>query len=126
MRIATLCRWAARLTATTVTALFITFLVGEGSPDLRELTDSELLAFAAVLLMVLGTLAGWLRDLLGAALILAGYGAFAAIEHGWPPLPFALYLAAGVLLLTSWLLRRVVRRRRPEQPAATPAPAPGA
>lgn len=121
MKLATLCRWTARLAATAITALFVVFLVGEGTPDLRELTDQELLGFGAVLIMVLGTLAGWVRDLPGALLILAGYAAFAAVENGWPPLPFVLYLAAGILLLLSRLLRLI-----PPRPAAAPAgPSPG-
>jgi hypothetical protein len=126
MKIATFCRWTGRLTATAVTALFITFLVGEGTPDLRELTDYELLGFGAVLLMVLGTLAGWVRDLHGALLILAGYAAFAAIENGWPPLPFAAYLAAGILLLISRALRLFHRGGKTAPPATEPAPLPPA
>jgi len=125
MKLATLCRWTARLAATAVTALFITFVVGEGRPDLRELTDQELLGFGAVFLMVLGTLAGWVRDLPGALLILAGYGAFAAIEGGWPPLPFAVYFGAGILFLLSRVLRLFRRRQRPAE-AAAPSPVPPA
>jgi len=113
MKLATFCRWTARLAATAVTALFIAFLIGEGTPNLRELTDRELLGFGALFLMVIGTLAGWVRDLPGALLILAGYGAFAAVENGWPPLPFAVYLAAGLLFLASLVLRLFRRRTSP-------------
>lgn len=112
MKLATLCRWTARLAATAVAALFVAFLVGEGQPDLRELTDRELLGLLAVFLMLAGTLAGWIRDLPGAILILAGYGAFAALEKGWPPAPFAPWLAAGVLFLLSLVLRRLGGRAR--------------
>lgn len=124
MKLATLCRWTARLAATAVTALFITFVVGEGRPDLRELSDPELLGFVAVFLMILGTLAGWVRDLPGALLILAGYGAFAAIEHGWPPPAFAPWLIAGLLFLASRLLRLVRRGARTASGPVRPAVAP--
>jgi hypothetical protein len=127
MRLATICRWTARLAATAIAALFIAFLVGEGTPDLRDLTDQELLAFGAVFLMVLGTLFGWLRDLPAALLIFAGYGAFAAIEHGWPPAPFAVWPAAGLLFLLSRVLRLFGRKPAPAEAApakAAPGPAP--
>lgn len=126
---ATLARWLARLAATAITALFITFLVREGAGDPRELTDQEIGGFGALLVMVIGTLVAWRRDLTGALLILAGYAAFAWLERGWPPLPFALYPAAATLLLLSALLRWLRRRReRSAQPPlvtgrpATPAP----
>jgi len=124
MKLATICRWSGRLAATAISALFVAFLVGEGTPDFRELTDRELLGLAAVLLMMVGTLAGWVRDLTGALLILAGYAAFAAIEKGWPPLPFAVYLAAGSLLLLSRALRLI--GRRPSDPSREPADMPPA
>lgn len=123
MKLAAFCRWTGRLAATAIAALFIAFLVGEGTPDVRDLTDRELLAFGAVFLMLLGTLAGWARDLPGALLLLGGYGAFAAVERGWPPLPFAIFGAAGVLLLLSRILRllRPATATTDEPPAPPPA-----
>lgn len=129
---AALARWLARLAATAMTALFITFLVREGAGDPRELTDQEIGEFGALLVMVIGTLIAWRRDLIGALVILAGYGAFAWLEHGWPPLPFAVYPAAAALLLLSALLRWLRRRQAPgsaspaDQPSPAPRPAPPA
>jgi hypothetical protein len=126
MKLATFCRWTARMAATAVSALFITFLIGEGKPDLRELTDQELLGFGAVFLMVLGALVGWIRDLPAALLLLAGYAAFAAVENGWPPLPFAAFPVAALLFLLSRLLRLLDRRRPAAQSAPEPSPLPPA
>lgn len=120
-----LARWLGRLAATAMTALFITFLVREGVGDLRELTDQELGEFGAVFVMVVGTLVAWRRDLAGALLLLAGYGAFAWLERGWPPLPFAAYPLAAALLLLSAALRWY-RRRHPATPAGDPAADAGA
>ena len=120
MKTAFLARWLARLAATAITGLFIAFLVGDGAPDPRQLSDAELAGFGAVLFMVAGTLVAWRRDLPGALLILAGYGAFAFIDKGWPPLPFLVYPVAAALLLLSAGLRWLSRRRHPE---ATAAPA---
>jgi hypothetical protein len=121
MKVATLCRWTGRLAATAITGLLIAFLVGEGTPEVRELSDSELLGFGALFLMVLGTLVGWVRDLAGGLLLLAGYGAFALVEHGWPPLPFAVFFAAGLLLTASGILRRFRPASKPAATAPDPA-----
>lgn len=122
---AALTRWLARLAATALTALFITFLVKEGVGDLRELTDQEIGEFGAVLIMVIGTLVAWRRDLLGAVLLVAGYAAFAWLERGWPPFPFAVYPVAAGLLLISAVLRRLRRAPPGTSTAADPtAPAP--
>ena len=125
---AALTRWLARLAATALTALFLTFLVREGVGDLRELTDQEIGEFGAVLVMVVGTVLAWRRDLVGAALMVAGYLVFAWLEGGWPPFPFAVYPVAAGLLLVSAVLRRL---RRAAPPTAAPAsdaagPAPAA
>lgn len=129
MKTAFVARWLARLAATAITALFITFLVGEGTPDLRDLTDQELAGFGALFLMIIGTLVAWRRDLLGALVLIAGYAAFALIEGGWPPVPFLVYPLAALLLLLSALIRWIRRRRQPPAASDTeplPGPAPAA
>lgn len=124
MKTAFIARWLGRLAATAITALFITFLVGEGTPDPRALTDQEIAGFGAIFLMVVGTLVAWRRDLLGALILLGGYAAFALIENGWPPIPFLLYPLAASLLLLSALIRFIRQRRRPPA-AADSSPLPG-
>lgn len=129
MKIAALARWSARLAATAVTGLFITFLVGEGTPDPRALTDQEIAMFGALLVMIIGTLIAWRRDFTGALILLAGFAGFAWLEQGWPPAAFLVYPAAAALLLLSGLLRFIHLRRHPadaptaSSPPPTPRPA---
>lgn len=129
MRLAALFRWLARLGATAVTGLFITFLVRDGNIDVRELTDAELGGFGALLLMVVGTLLGWRMDLTGGILLLAGYAVFSVLEAGNPPLPFHVYGAAGLLLLLAGIIRvfyvwRHLRAKAAPNPAPAPSPVP--
>jgi hypothetical protein len=129
LKTAFVARWLARLAATAITALFITFLVGEGTPDLRDLTDQELAGFGALFLMIIGSVVAWRRDLLGALILIAGYAAFALIESGWPPIPFLVYPLAALLLLISAIIRWTRRRRQPAAATGTdplPGPAPAA
>jgi hypothetical protein len=114
-------RWGARLLATAAAALVIAFVAGEGIGDLRELTDAELGGMGAVFVMLVGTLLGWRWDILGGLLLLAGFGAFMLIERGWPPVPFAAFALAGLLLVVTGVWRRW--RKRPGRPAE-PGPLP--
>ena len=123
IRLAGWCRWLARLGATAMAALFVTFLVGEGRPNLHEISDQEIAGFGAVALMIFGTLVGWRRDLVGGVLLLGGFALFAFFERGWPPLPFLAFLAAGGLLLLSALLRFAARRAGRAPAAGAPAAA---
>lgn len=122
MLIIGLFRWGARLLATAAAALFIAFLVTEGTGDVRALTDAELGGLAAVFVMLAGALIGWRWDLWGGLLLLGGYGGFALIRNGWPPVAFSPFALAGVVLLLTGVVRRV-RGRSPAAPAPAEPPA---
>jgi hypothetical protein len=119
-------RWGARLLALCAAGFFVAFLILEGFGDVRALSDTELGGLGAVLVMLVGTVAAWRWVLSGGLLLLAGYAAFAAAAGGWPPLPFAPFAVAGVVLLLTGILRRFRRRPTTEPAEFAPRPGPGA
>jgi hypothetical protein len=113
-----LVRWAARVTGLLLLVLVVATVIGEGGPP--NVFDQPMpvqLEFAALGLMLLGLVVGWVREGVGGLLVLLGLAAFNAVElavNGRLALgAFPLFAVPGVLLLLSALLGR---RGRP-QPA---------
>jgi hypothetical protein len=106
-----LARWSARAISLLLLGLVIVILSGHGGPPniLRQPTSVQL-EFAAMGLMLLGLVIGWLHEGLGGLLVLLGLAAFNTVEltvNGRPALgAFPLFFVPGALFLLSALLRR--------------------
>jgi hypothetical protein len=92
-------------------ALVLVIVVGHGGlPNILEQPVAVQLEFAAMGVMLLGLVIGWVREFLGGLLVLAGLAAFNAVElvvNGRPALgAFPLFAVPGVLFLLSALLWR--------------------
>jgi len=95
--------------------LVIVIVIGQGGPPniFRQPTPVQL-EFAALGLMLLGLVIGWVREGLGGLLVLLGLVAFNTVElvvNGRPALgafpgAFPLFALPGALFLLSALLRR--------------------
>jgi hypothetical protein len=113
-----LVHWSARVTSLLLLGLVIVLVVGQGGPPnvLRQPTPVQL-EFAALGLMLLGLVVGWVREGLGGLLVLLGLAAFNAVElavNGRPAVgAFPLFAVPGALFVLSALLRR-----RGKQPPA--------
>jgi hypothetical protein len=109
-RLPSLVHWSARVTSLLLLGLVIAIVVGQGGPPniFRQPPPVEL-EFAAMSLMLLGLVIGWMREWLGGLLVLVGLAAFNAVElavNGRPALgAFPLFAIPGTLFLVSALLR---------------------
>jgi hypothetical protein len=103
--------WSARITSLVLIGLVVFFVIGNGGPPtiLRQPTSVQL-EFAAMGLMLLGLVIGWVREGLGGLLALLGLAAFNAVELAVNGVPakgaFPLFAVPGVLFLVSALIRR--------------------
>jgi hypothetical protein len=106
-----LAHWSARITGLLLFGLVIAVVIGHGGPPnvFHQPTPVQL-EFAALGLMLLGLVIGWLREGLGGLLVLLGLAAFNTVElavNGRPALgAFPLFAVPGALFLLSALLRR--------------------
>ncbi len=106
-----LVHWAARATSLLLFGLVIVLEIGQGGPPnlFRQPTPVQL-EFAALGLMLLGLIVGWVREGAGGLLVFCGLAAFNIVElavNGRPALgAFPLFAVPGALLLLSALLRR--------------------
>ena len=106
-----LVHWSARVTSLLLLGLVIVLVVGQGGPPnvLRQPTPVQL-EFAALGLMLLGLVLGWVLEGLGGLLVLLGLAAFNTVElavNGRPAVgAFPLFAVPGALLLVSAALRR--------------------
>jgi CBS domain-containing protein len=106
-----LAHWSARVTSLLLLGLVIVIVIGHGGPPniFRQPTPVQL-EFAAMAIMLLGLVIGWVRELLGGLLVLLGLAAFNVVElsvNGRPALgAFPLFAVPGALFLLSALLRR--------------------
>jgi hypothetical protein len=102
-------RWAARVTAALLVLLVATFAIGEGLPDPRRLSAPEAGTSLALLIVVLGLLAGFRWEALGGAAVLAGLAAIYVINLASvgkiPGGAFPLFAVPGLLYLISAALR---------------------
>jgi hypothetical protein len=111
-----LVHWSARVTSLLLLGLVIAIVVGHGGPpNVLGQPTSVQLEFAAMGLMLLGLLLGWVRAGFGGLLVLLGLVAFNTVElavNGRPALgAFPLFAVPGVLFLLSALLR--LRMKQP-------------
>jgi len=75
-----------------------------------------------MVLMLIGLLLGWKRELAGAAFIATGWLIFGIAEKGWPPVPYTAFLIVAVLYGYLWWRRRAGAQA--PAPSSTP-PSPG-
>jgi hypothetical protein len=108
-------RWSARITSLLLLGLVIIFVVGHrGLPNIFRQPTSVQLEFAAMGLMLLGSVIGWLREGLGGLLVLFGLAAFNGVEMAANNRlalgAFPLFAVPGALFLLSALLQRRDKR----------------
>ena len=113
-----LVHWSARVTSLLLFGLVIVIVIGQGgSPNIFRQPPSVQLEFAALGLMMLGLVVGWVREGLGGPLVLLGLAAFNTVElmvNGRLALgAFPYFAVPGALFLLSALLRQ-----RGKQPSA--------
>ena len=111
---AAVCRWAARISATAFCAFIVMIAVGEGMPNPLSQPLEVQLGFVGLGAMMLGFMAGWVWELAGGILSLAGIGLFCAVVARLSPSRMNWFilslLAPGALYLASFLLRRLAGR----------------
>jgi hypothetical protein len=99
-------RWAGRIGGILLFAMWLTFAIGEGVPNILKAPPGVLGQFAAVVVIFAGFATGWRHELAGGLASLAGLAAFYAInlvDTGVLPGPaFLLFAFPSVLLLASW------------------------
>jgi hypothetical protein len=105
-----LLHWSARVTSFLLFGLVIVFVFGNGGPpNIVGQPTSVQLEFAAMGLMLLGLLIGWVREGLGGLLVIVGLAAFNIVELAVNARPalgaFPLFAVPGILFLLSALLR---------------------
>jgi hypothetical protein len=103
-------RWAGRTTAILIGALWLTFAIGEGVPNILKQPSGVIWQFASLMVMFAGYAAGWRNERLGGVVSLAGWMAFYVVnvaDVGRLPGPaFALMAVPGVLYLVAWRMAR--------------------
>lgn len=109
-----LVRSLARVLSVALLILVVMMVVGEGFPELSDLSTREIFLSASFVAMIAGLVVGWLREMAGGLLIVCGFGAFMIVEYvatgdagmSWV---FALFPVAGGLYLLFWQLAKRVR-----------------
>jgi hypothetical protein len=107
--------WSARLTSLLLFGLVAFFVVGHGGlPDITSQPTPVQLEFAAMGLMLLGFVIGWVFEVLGGLLVLLGLVMFNIVELTFngrlAGQAIPLFAVPGVLFLLSALLQRKVKR----------------
>lgn len=114
LRVQAFFRWIARVVSILISAFLLTFIIGEGLPEILSGRSNELLPFLPLLgLAVAGTIVVWFREITGACLMILGAIAMAIyICDANMFLVYSLpYLLAGLLILAGLWLRK---RGRPD------------
>jgi hypothetical protein len=99
-----LLRWSARLaSALLVTLVVLIAIAHRGLPNVLEQPVPVQIEFAALGLMVLGLILGWIREAAGGAITLLGLGTFVATEvftnHRMPGGAIPWFLIPAILFL---------------------------
>ena len=96
-------RWIARVTGGILLLLIFAFMIGEGFPNLTNLTVDEQKVMAALFSMEVGIIVAFRWELTGSILTIAGYLFFAYVEKNIIIGPvFPLFFFVGVLFLFCW------------------------
>jgi len=104
-------RWAARIIGAFVVLLIVAFAIGEGVPNPLQQSIAVNLSFLALLVMLAGIVVAWKREEIGGALIIAGFGCFAAINRGvLMNAVFLPMLLTGLLFLLCSYAEKMVKR----------------
>jgi hypothetical protein len=97
-------RWAARVTAVLVAAVFLAFVVGEPAGSLRVLHPREWVGMVLLFGAVAGMLLAWKWEFPAALISLFALGAFAAVVHMQNHLVLAILATPNILFLVDWKL----------------------
>ena len=104
--IAALCRWTARVLGVLFVGLVITLAIGEGMPNPFTQPIGVLMGFLTLAISLVGMLAGWIWEVAGGIVSLAGWLGFVVVviflQHQTVvvvgmALPGLLYLASAYL-----------------------------
>jgi hypothetical protein len=77
--IAATCRWTARVLGVVLLVLVITLAIGEGMPNPFTQPVGVQLGFLTLAILLAGMLAGWIWELAGGILALAGWLGFVVV-----------------------------------------------
>ena len=119
-QIATLCRWTARIGGTVLVAVLLPFAIEYRSDLLTEPAEVQVFFLGTGIVMI-GILVGWLRELAGGLISLAGFClGFAALYSAVGLNVYYLALALpGVLYLASAGLRHLNQLDDPKKGMAS-------
>lgn len=117
---AAVCRWTARVLGALIVAVLLFFMVGEGISKPFSLPLIKQLELLAMAIFMIGTLAGWRREIAGGILSLGGICLFILLivsdttDMGNTKLHlfYFIQLMPGALYIASSLLRRQNRKKR--------------
>ena len=99
----TIIRWTARIAGLLLIAIVVLMMFADGLPNPYELTDKELQLFAAMIIMTVGLIIAYKREILGGLLATGGYVFFAVAEKSINNGPiFPLFFVVGALYLFCW------------------------
>jgi hypothetical protein len=107
------CRWVARMVGVSLVLMVVCLAFGEGVPNLFRQSEKIQVGFFALLLIIIGILAGWRWELAGGTTSLFGWGLFVmAVILPKSPNWFVVSLCLpGVFYLASALLREHEKSR---------------
>ncbi|MDP4199325.1 MAG: hypothetical protein Q8922_10675 [Bacteroidota bacterium] len=110
----TVIRWTARIAGLLIVLVVLTLAIGEGLPNPTAMTFPEAIMSVFLLFMLAGILIAWKRELLGGAMLLAGYLGYRAHEllNRLPMQLFSfldLFLLLGLVNIALW---RLAKRER--------------
>jgi hypothetical protein len=91
-------KWLGRLFGLALIVMVVVFAFGEEGFDFSKFDQKELFMLIALLLMVIGVIIGFFKQLIGAVVILIGYSIFALLEGRIFPGPiFPQFLIVALL-----------------------------
>jgi len=96
----TIIRWTARIAGLMLIGLVVLMLFADGPPNPFDLTDKELQLFSAMIIMTVGLVIAYKREILGGLLATGGYIFFAVAEGSLDNGPiFPIFFIIGALYL---------------------------